>query len=208
MFQPDLFREDRPKILHDLMMAHPFTTLVSAAAGPLCADHIPLVLHVDASGGCVLRGHVAVANPLATDVDRDIDVLAIFQGPQAYVTPSWYPTKQEHGKVVPTWNYVVVHAHGSLSFHRDRDWLLAHLTELTARQEGKRTEPWAVSDAPDDFVGRQIRGITGIEIGVHSLDGTWKVSQNKTPKDRAGVVLGLENEGAIVMSELVDDVAK
>jgi len=206
MFLPPLFREDRIDVMHALMRAHPFATVVSAARGGLTADHLPLVLHPDLSANGVLRGHVAAGNPLARGERRSLEVLAIFHGPQAYVTPSWYPSKAEHGKVVPTWNYAVVHAHGTLRFHDDGDWLMAHLTELTARQERDRSEPWAPQDAPAEFLSRQMKGIVGIEIAVEALTGKWKVSQNREARDRAGVEHGLlvEDPGqGAAMSELV-----
>ena len=196
MFQPPLFREDRIEVMHALMRAHPFATLVNSATGPLTADHVPLVLHPELSETGTLRGHLAAANPLWRAMrDRGgtgpIEVLAVFQGPQTYVTPSWYPSKKAHGKVVPTWNYAVVHAHGTLRFHDETDWLMAHLSELTNRQESHRPEPWAVTDAPDDFTAKQLKGLIGFEIAIDSLTGTWKVSQNKSGEDREGLERGL-----------------
>ncbi len=204
MFQPPVFREDRPDIMHDLMRAHPFATIVSSATGGLSADHVPLVLKMDGMG--ILQGHLAAANPLFQHADGPIEVLAIFQGPQSYITPSWYPSKKEHGKVVPTWNYVVVHARGTLRFIRDTDWLMAHLHDLTDQQESHRPAPWAVSDAPDDFVARQLRALVGFEIAITDLAGTWKVSQNKQDADRAGVEFGLRQDAdpqSASVSELV-----
>ncbi|MEM8789744.1 MAG: FMN-binding negative transcriptional regulator [Pseudomonadota bacterium] len=209
MFTPPLFAEDRIEVMQDLIAAHPFATLVAAVDGALSADHVPLVLDlVDgaADGAAVsLTGHLAAANPLARH-DGPLEVLAVFQGPQAYVTPSWYPSKQEHGKVVPTWNYAVVHAHGQMVFHRDPAWLRTHLDRLTDHTERPRTAPWAVADAPEPFVARQIKGIVGIEIRITALTGKWKVSQNKPPADRAGVAEGLRQEPgaqAAAMADLV-----
>lgn len=203
MFQPEIFHETRVPVLHGLMAAHPFATLVTAA-GALAADHLPFVLHPEAGTFGTLRGHIAANNPLSR-AEGPIEALAIFQGPQAYVTPSWYASKAEHGKVVPTWNYVVVHARGVISLVREPGWLLAHLKALTDAHEGGRPAPWAVSDAPDAFVARQLRGIVGIEIEITSLDGTWKVSQNKAPSDRAGVVEGFAGAGGAEMAGLVAD---
>ncbi len=194
MFQPPIFKEDRLNIMQDLIRAHPFATLVSSATGELSADHVPLILYTEEAETGILCGHVAVANPLFRRSDGPIKVMAIFQGPQTYITPSWYASKQEHGKVVPTWNYVVVHAHGILSFIRDTDWLMQHLNDLTAQQESSRPNPWAVSDAPDDFVKGQLKGLVGFEIQVESTIGTWKVSQNKNYKDKEGVANGLLSE--------------
>ncbi len=204
MFQPSVFREDRREVLHDLITSNPFATLFASAAGALSADHIPLVLHPDLSPHGTLRGHVAVANPLHRETSGDFDVLVVFQGPQAYVTPSWYPSKQEHGKVVPTWNYVVAHAHGRLQFRDDPDWLMAHLEALTRMQEDGRPTPWAPSDAPDDFMARQLRALVGIEIEIEKLTGTWKVSQNKDVVDRNGVVNGLASENTRLAADVAD----
>ncbi|MEO0423671.1 MAG: FMN-binding negative transcriptional regulator [Pseudomonadota bacterium] len=191
-----LFRESREDVLHDLMREHPFATIVSAAGGALSADHAPLVLHEGQAGApSVLRGHLARGNALARDAAAPIEVLIIFQGPQAYITPSWYASKREHGKVVPTWNYVVVHARGQLRFVTDTQWLLAHLHTLTDSHEGARPAPWAVSDAPNTYVAQQLKGLIGFEIDITSLEGTWKLSQNKGAADRAGVEAGLRGEG-------------
>lgn len=214
MYQPPLFHEERIDVMHDLMRAHPFATLVTSQGGGLAADHLPLVVHPELSDRGTLRGHIARGNPLwQGHVERGGKagevagaVLAVFQGPQAYITPSWYPSKKAHGKVVPSWNYAVVQAHGSLRFHQESDWLLGHLEELTRRNEGHRPVPWEVSDAPRDFIDRQLKGIVGIEIMVERLDGKWKVSQNRTDEDRRGVERGLllePGENAAAMSELV-----
>ncbi len=192
MRQPPIFSEDRVEVMHELMRVHPFATVVSAALGPLSADHVPLVLHDDEGPRGLLRGHIAVSNPLFRETEGPIDVLTLFQGPQTYVTPSWYASKKEHGKVVPTWNYVVVHARGQLRFKRETAWVLRHLNDLTAQHESHRPEPWAVSDAPDDFIARQLRGLVGFEIEIEDLQGTWKVSQNKAVSDWTGVRDGLE----------------
>lgn len=213
MFKPPLFSEDRVEVMHELMRAHPFATLVSSATGQLSADHVPLVIHPEASEHGVIRGHIAKANPLwrETQGDDAISVLAIFQGPQSYVTPSWYPSKAAHGKVVPTWNYVVVHARGALQFTNEPHWLMAHLTELTFRHESHRPSPWAVTDAPEDFVQRQLKGLVGFEIEIETLEGNWKVSQNKNERDRVGVERGLlteNNTQATAMAGIVQSALK
>lgn len=211
MFQPPVFQEDRIEVMHDLMVAHPFATIVSAATGILTADHVPLVLHGSDEENGILQGHIAVANPLFRETTGPMEILTIFQGPQTYVTPSWYASKQEHGKVVPTWNYVVVHARGVLEFVREPDWLMRHLNDLTKQHENHRPEPWAVSDAPSDFVARQLRGLVGFEITIKELQGTWKVSQNKTLKDWVGVKSGLEQTeaaDAAAIARLLEDRAR
>ncbi len=208
MFQPPMFREERIDVMQRLMKAHSFATLVSCVEGHLSANHLPLVVHPELSDNGIIRGHVAVANPLfkAGKALEKIEVMAVFQGPQAYVSPAWYPSKQEHGKVVPTWNYAVVHAHGSLRFVQETEWLMAHLAELTLRNEGHRNVPWVIDDAPADFIQRQLKGLVGIEIDVSSLVGQWKFSQNKNPQDKNGVELGLladNTEQTRAVSDLV-----
>ena len=190
MQQPAIFREDDPATLHTLMRAHPFATLITAALGPLEADHVPLVLH-ETPDGLRLRGHLAVTNPLARSGVEATDALCVFQGPHAYISPGWYASKREHGRAVPTWNYAVVHARGSLRVVRDADWLLAHLHALTEQHESHRAEPWALGDAPADYLARLKREIVGLELEVAALSGVWKMSQNKSHADRAGVRAGL-----------------
>lgn len=210
MFQPPVFQEERQHVMEALILAHPFATVVTTATGALSADHVPLVLK-STSGKTLLEGHIAVNNPLFRETSEPFEVLTIFQGPQTYVTPSWYASKQEHGKVVPTWNYVVVHVRGELSFKQEPEWLLRHLNDLTNQHESHRPAPWAVSDAPTDFVQRQLRGLVGFEIAISGLQGTWKVSQNKTLKDWTGVKAGLEEDAtpdAIEIARLVEDRAR
>lgn len=203
-----LFRETRKDVLAELIRSRPFATLVTHGTGRLAADHLPMILHETDSGALILRGHVARANLLAADSTPTGDALAIFQGPQSYVTPSWYPSKQEHGQVVPTWNYVIAHAEGTWRRVTDTDWLMEHLHSLTDRMEHNREMPWSVSDAPSDFVARQLKGLVGIEIAVQSLTGIWKVSQNRPDADRSGVETGLlrdTGEEARQMAALVRD---
>ncbi|MFK8051996.1 MAG: FMN-binding negative transcriptional regulator [Woeseiaceae bacterium] len=211
MQQPPIFSEDRIDVMQALMIAHPFATVVSMVSGVLSADHVPLVLHADEGQHGVLRGHVAISNSLFRESDRPVNVLTIFQGPQTYVTPSWYPTKKAHGKVVPTWNYVVVHARGTLTFTKDTAWLMRHLNDLTAQHESHRPEPWAVADAPDAYIARQLRALVGFEIVIEDLQGTWKVSQNKTLPDWQGVRDGLDSSSdadAVAIGALVEERAR
>ncbi len=196
MYQPPAFKEDRVDVLHGLIGAHPFATLVCLVDGTLTANHIPLMLHAELGEKGTLRGHVARANPIWKDYDAGVDVIAVFQGVQHYITPSWYPTKKEHEKVVPTWNYAVVHAHGPMRVFKEADWLRAQVESLTDQQEAGRDESWAVTDAPADFVNRQLRGIVGIEIPIVRLEGKWKLSQNRGEEDRHGVIDGLDKENA------------
>lgn len=192
MYRPPVFREDRIDVLHDLIRAHPFATLITVGADGPEANHIPFALEpgVDGASG-TLRGHVAKPNPVWSENDPEADVLVVFQGPHHYVTPSWYPSKAEHGKVVPTWNYAIVHARGSMRATQDADWLLAHLNALTGHQETGRDMPWAVDDAPAEYVEKMMGGIVGLEISIARLEGKWKMSQNRNVADRAGVVDGL-----------------
>ncbi len=195
MYVPQHFQETRIDVLHEAMRAHPFATVVTLTSDGLNANHIPLLLSVAPDGSGSLRGHVARANPMWSNFSEQVDALAIFQGAHAYVSPSWYPAKREHGRVVPTWNYVVVHAYGPLSVIDDPAWLRARLEELVARHEGSTATAWSISDAPQDFVERMIGSIVGFEIRITRLVGKWKVSQNQTPANRAGAVAGLIERG-------------
>jgi transcriptional regulator len=193
MYQPKHFEQTDVAALHALVREHPLATLVMQGAdGTLGADHIPLLLEDGGAHG-VLRGHVARANPLWRQA-AGRPVLVVFQGPQAYVSPSWYPAKQEHGKVVPTWNYAVVHAQGPLTAIEDAAWLRSLVGRLTERHESPRAAPWGVGDAPEDYVQQMLRAIVGIEIPLASLAGKWKVSQNRSAADRAGTAQGLRED--------------
>jgi transcriptional regulator len=197
MYLPSHFEESRPAVLHELVRAHPLGLLVTQdAAGALVANSVPFVLDADPAGGPgILRAHVARANPLWRDTRADVESLAVFQGEQAYISPSFYPSKAEHGKVVPTWNYVMVQARGTLRAVDDAAWLHAFVTRLTDRFEAPRARPWAVSDAPGDYIAAMLRGIVGIEIVLTALTGKWKVSQNRSAPDRDGVARGLADAG-------------
>jgi transcriptional regulator len=187
MYLPSHFEQNEPQALAALMQEHPLAALVSVRADGPTADHLPLEFE---AGERVLRGHVARANPLWREAHGQA-VLAIFRGPQAYVTPSWYPSKAATHKVVPTWNYAVVHAHGVLRAVDDAPWLRELVGRLTAHQEAARPAPWAVADAPEDYVQQMLRAIVGIEITLTRIVGKWKVSQNRSASDRDGVVAGL-----------------
>ncbi len=195
MYQPDLYRvEDVPQ-MHALMRARPFATLVSAGAAGLYASHLPTVLKDDGPCG-IIECHLARANPHWRDLAEGKEALMIFQGPESYVTPNWYPSKAEHGKVVPTWNYAVVHAYGRPEVMQDEDWLRRHVGELTAQQERDEARPWALSDAPDRYIEVMLRGIVGFRFAITQLEGKWKMSQNRELPDRAGVVEGLRARAA------------
>ena len=211
MHIPKHFEETSIDVLHALIRARPLATLVTLSSGGLSANHIPLYLSAEPLPFGTLRGHVARANPVWTDYEQDVEALAVFHGPDAYITPSWYATKKETGKVVPTWNYAVVHAHGSLRVIDDPVWVRANIEALTNQHEEKFQKPWAVSDAPADFTERLIGSIVGIEIVITRLYGKWKVSQNQPPQNQAGVVQGLSVVGdgnASAMAALVEEAAK
>jgi transcriptional regulator len=195
MYLPAHFAQHDIAALHALMQAHPLATLVTVGPDGPTADHVPLELDASAGPHGTLRGHVARANPL-WQAAAGTPVLAVFQGPQAYVTPSWYPSKAATHKVVPTWNYTVVHAHGVLRAVEDAPWLHALVSRLTGHHEAPRATPWAVGDAPEDFVQSLLRAIVGIEIPLTQLLGKWKISQNRSEADRLGVAQGLAAEPA------------
>jgi transcriptional regulator len=160
----------------------------------LDANHIPFVFADTGSVAGTLHGHIARANPLWREGVRDAAALVIFQGPNSFISPSWYPSKRENARVVPTWNYAVVHVHGVLRFVDDPAWVRSHVEALTREHEGKRAPPWAVTDAPADFVEKMVAAVVGIEISITELVGKWKVSQNRSISDRVGVVEALERE--------------
>ena len=195
MYMPSHFVEQRPQVLHKLVQDHPLGLLITLADAGLQADPVPFFLDADPAGGPgILRAHVARANPLWRETRGDVEALVVFQGPQAYISPGWYASKAEHGKVVPTWNYVMVQARGRLRAIDDRAWLRDFVSRLTDRHEAGRPAPWAASDAPADFLETMLGAIVGIEITLSSLVGKWKVSQNRSAADRAGVVEGLVRE--------------
>lgn len=197
--------------MHELIRARPLATLVTLSSGGLNANHIPLHLSESPAPLGALHGHVARANPMLSDFAGDVESLAVFHGPNAYISPSWYTTKGQTGKVVPTWNYVVVHAYGSLRVVDDAAWLRAQLEDLTADNEAPFPEPWAVSDAPHEYIEGMMAGIVGIEMVITRLSGKWKVSQNQPAQNRSSVVAGLKAVGlpdALAVAALVEAKAK
>ncbi len=191
MYAPSQFREPRAEVLAAAIRDIQLATLVTSTPDDDLASHVPMVLK-EMDGRLVLDTHVARANPhwraLRTGGRPS---LAIFQGPQAYVSPSWYESKRQHGKVVPTWNYVAVHARGPVAVIEDPAWLLAHLDDLTDANEPHRDHPWAVSDAPADFIASLTRAIVGLRLQVERLEGTWKMIQHRSDGDRLGTAAGL-----------------
>jgi transcriptional regulator len=206
MYQPAHHREDRLEVQHALIRAFPLGTLVTAGASGLVANHVPFLIDPEASKLGTLRAHVARANPQWREFDPAQEALVIFQGSERYISPSWYETKRETGKVVPTWNYAVVHAYGPMKIIEDQAWLRQQIEDLTRFNEAPRAEPWAVNDAPESFVAAMARGIVGLEIEIARIEGKWKVSQNRPEADRRSVVEGLRAEAdapAQTMAELV-----
>jgi transcriptional regulator len=208
MYIPRHNEEKRVSVMHSLIVSRPLATLVTLGASGLIASHIPLVLEDDGSPFGVLKGHISRANTQWRDLDSNVQALAIFAGHQHYITPNWYPGTKEHGKEVPTWNYVVVHAYGPLNVIHDEHWLLTNVEKLTDIQESSSPVPWKVSDAPQDFIRSQLKGIVGLELPIQKLEGKWKVSQNRSEPDRNGVIEGLaqlNTPESIAMKALVKD---
>ena len=192
MYIPASFRESRIEVLHEFMRTHPFGLLICAGDGGLQATPLPFQLQADGGNG-TLRAHMARANPHWQALAGAAECLVVFQGEQGYVTPSWYASKQATGKVVPTWNYAAVQARGRPRVVEDAAWLRPHLEQLTQAQEARRAQPWAVGDAPEDYLAAQMRAIVGIEIPIARIEGKWKLSQNRDAADRRGVVAGLRD---------------
>lgn len=198
MYQPPHFVETRQDVLHGLIRSHPLGLLISNGQDGPIANAIPFLLDAEAGPNGKLRAHLAKANPqwrLLADNPAS-PVLVVFQGADAYVTPSWYETKRETGKVVPTWNYAIVQVRGMVRVIDDAQWIAQQISDLTLSQEGARETPWAVTDAPPSYIQSQIKGIIGLEIEIAEISGKWKVSQNRPVADRVGVAEGLEKEAA------------
>jgi len=206
VYEPSAFKEKRIDVLHQMMRANPLATLISTDDTGFVADHIPMLVESEPEPLGLLRGHVARANPVWRKADHTGETLVIFQGPQAYISPSLYPTKRETGEVVPTWDYAVVHAYGTLRFFDDSAGLLTLVSCLTNVQEFTRKEPWNVDDAPSNYIDKMLRAIVGFELTITRLTGKWKVSQNRTAVDQRGVVRGLRADGgaqSVAIAELL-----
>ena len=206
MYVPKLHEELDVSVLHALVKAHPLGAWVTYSDAELIANHIPFLLDSTRGKHGTLVGHVARANRVWQSYSTTVNSVVVFQGVETYITPSWYPSKHAHGKAVPTWNYAVVHAHGLPRVIEEREWLLAHLSQLTDVHEAEQALPWRVSDAPPDFIDRLLQVIVGIEIPIEKLIGKWKVSQNRPEPDKLGVVAGLltrDDERSRQMAKLV-----
>lgn len=199
MYMPKHFEETRVEVLHGLIRAYPFAALVTHATAELTANHLPFEL-VDG----LLHGHVARDNEL---VQLDgAEVLLVFQGPDGYISPNWYPSKHETGREVPTWNYAVVHVHGRLKVVDDAIWLRRLLETLTDHHEATQPQPWNITDAPDDHIEKSLRAIVGLEITIQRIEGKFKLSQNHPARNRAGVIAGLHarnGDGDAALAELM-----
>jgi transcriptional regulator len=206
MYIPKHNEEPRVEVIDRLIRSHPLATLVTMGTSGLFATHLPMVLHREGEHA-ILRGHISRANRQWRDFSPEVEALAIFSGPEHYITPNWYPEKVTTGKVVPTWNYAVVHAYGSLGVIEDPAWLLTHLNSLTDTHEASSSTPWKVNDAPAGYVEAIAKGIVGIELPIARLEAKWKVSQNQNEQTRASVERGLEaldTESSLAMRDLVD----
>jgi transcriptional regulator len=205
MYLPHQFRVDKLAQMHALMRAKPFAALISGGSTGLCATHLPTVLKQEGERG-IIECHLARANPHWNILAEGNEALMIFQGPEGYITPNWYPSKAEHQKVVPTWNYAVVHAYGRPEVMHDEAWTRRHVGELTAQHEMDQPRPWALSDAPETFIEGMLRHIIGFRFAITRLEGKWKMSQNRSVKDRNGVACGLEQRGKgddIAMADII-----
>lgn len=191
MYTPSAFRQNDLATLHREIRACRLATLVSHGENGLQASHLPLLLRPEQGEYGTLYGHLARANPHARLLAEGGEAMVVFSGADAYVSPSWYPAKAEHGKVVPTWNYIAVHAHGRAEVFDDAERLLALLGELTDRHEQRRPQPWAIADAPPDYIDGMLRAIVGFALPIERLEGKWKLGQNRSAADQHGVRSGL-----------------
>lgn len=204
MYVPAGFAESDLSVLQQLIEQRPFGTWVTAGESELVVNHLPFLLDRGRGDNGTLMAHVARSNPVWRQLSTALPSVFVFHGPQAYISPSWYPSKAEHGKVVPTWNYAVVHAHGLPRAIHDRDWLLDHVTRHSATREAEQASPWQVSDAPEAFIETLLKGIVGIEVPISKLEGKWKVNQNLPAADRLGAAAGLREQGDAAALEMAD----
>ena len=205
MHIPKIFEQKDLAHFQELINNYPFATLISNSDSGLEANHIPLLLN-QSNGKNVLQGHIAKANPLWKTLEDKSEVLIVFNGPNCYITPNYYPTKIETGKAVPTWNYVAVHVKGIMTYIHEVEWNLNMINNLTNQHESDQPSPWSVADAPDEYIHRMLSAIVGLEIEILSITGQWKVSQNQPERNQQGVIAGLSqstNTDVLKMAELV-----
>lgn len=207
MYLPPAFAEDRVEVLHRTMLEIGAAAVVGQGPDGLIATHVPIDLVPEPAPWGTVHCHFARPNPHLGTVANGGELLLIFQGPQGYVSPSWYPTKQQTGKVVPTWNYVAIHAYGSARMVEDTGWLRRHLAAMTDRQESRYALPWSIDDAPADFIDGLAKAIVGLEIRLTRIEGKWKASQNRPDADRLGVIAGLSaqaDDNSLALAGLVE----
>ena len=202
MYVPKLLEETDPDVLHGLIRTHPLGMWVTQANGELVANHIPFLLDAGRGRHGTLVAHVARANPVWESFSTTVQSLIVFRGAETYITPSWYPSKQAHGRAVPTWNYAVVHVSGMPRAITDRDWLLQFVSRLTDTQEASRAQPWKVADAPSDYIDRLLANIVGVEIPIDRIVGKWKANQPSPAADKLGVIAGLLDRGDAQAQEM------
>ena len=208
MYNPRWFREDRLPVLMDAIDAVSFGTLVTTTDAGLWASHVPMILERSQGRNGTIYGHIARANLQWRNSVGGAEALAIFLGPSAYISPSWYKSKEETGKVVPTWNYITVHVWGSTNFFDDIERLRGLVTKLTAKFEAESESPWKPYDAPPDFVDQQLKAIVGFEMPIGRIEGKWKLGQNRSDADRTGAIAGLEKRGGRDNSEVAQEMKK
>ena len=195
MYTEPFFREERVDVLHEVMQSIGLVSLISMGREGLDASHVPVVVNMEEGDKGTIHGHLFRGNDQWKKADVHIPVLVIFSGPETYVSPSWYESKKKTPNVVPTWNYVAIHAYGKINFYDDRDRLLSMIAKLTDRHEQGRSTPWSVTDAKEEYIEKLLKGVIGFEIPIERLDGKFKLSQNKNEADRLGVVQGLQADG-------------
>ena len=207
MYVPQYFEESRVEVLHALIRVYPFAAMVCGTDSGLVANHIPFILCSDSGEFGTLRGHIARANPLSQLPMHEGNALVIFQGPASYISPNWYPGKAEEGKRVPTWGYAVAHAHGPIRIIHDRDWLLQLVSQLSEFHEAGQAKPWTVNEAPAEYIERLLGAIVGVEVPIEKLVGKWKLDQNKSELDQAGMLNGLASSPRIEANQLAKLIA-
>jgi transcriptional regulator len=200
MFIPHLFEETRIDKMHEVITKNPLGAVIINTATGLDANHIPFHLHPASGPFGTLRAHFSREHPFGQQAARNCDCLIVFQGPSAYISPSWYPSRNKHGRVQPSWYYAVVHAYGRLKVGNDQEWLATHLRDVTDQLEGSQPNGWSPREAPADFIARLLLQIVGVEIRIERLLGKWQVGQQKNREDLEGIVTGL-NATAVPSNE-------
>lgn len=208
MYLPKQFAESRVDELHRIVHENSLGMLVTNTATGLEATHLPFLLDRDAGGTCILTAHVARANSVCQEVRDGDEVLVVFRGVHGYISPSWYPGKQQTHRRVPTWNYEVVHAHGTIHVRDDEKFIRGIVARLTRKHEADQAEPWKMSDAPPDYLAEQLKHIVGIEVRLSRLEGKRKLNQHHEPQDREGAILGLESRGNHGLAQAMKDTAQ